>query len=138
MGMASYQEDIEQLDKAVKERDERIRELETMITPIATFERLSNMYMDASMNKDKEDRKEVCNILTKIQSRLNLTVSTELYNRIVSFDKDITMPKINVDGNNNGVVSDSIGINLSPDWQQRLVSGMLGNNLLNNGNSNQG
>ena len=136
--LASYQEDIEQLDKAVKERDERIRELETMITPIATFERLSNMYMDASMNKDKEDRKEVCNILTKIQSRLNLTVSTELYNRIVSFDKDITMPKINVDGNNNGVVSDSIGINLSPDWQQRLVSGMLGNNLLNNGNSNQG
>ena len=136
--LASYQEDIEQLDKAVKERDERIRELETKITPIATFERLSNMYMDASMNKDKEDRKEVCNILTKIQSRLNLTVSTELYNRIVSFDKDITMPKINVDGNNNGVVSDSIGINLSPDWQQRLVSGMLGNNLLNNGNSNQG
>lgn len=136
--LASYQEDIEQLDKAVKERDERIRELEIMITPIATFERLSNMYMDASMNKDKEDRKEVCNILTKIQSRLNLTVSTELYNRIVSFDKDITMPKINVDGNNNGVVSDSIGINLSPDWQQRLVSGMLGNNLLNDGNSNQG
>lgn len=136
--LASYQEDIEQLDKAVKERDERIRELEIMITPIATFERLSNMYMDASMNKDKEDRKEVCNILTKIQSRLNLTVSTELYNRIVSLDKDITMPKINVDGNNNGVVSDSIGINLSPDWQQRLVSGMLGNNLLNDGNSNQG
>lgn len=136
--LASYQEEIELLKKAIRERDERIHELETMITPIATFERLSNMYMDASINKDKEDRKEVCNILTKIQSRLNLTVSTELYNRIVSFDKDITMPKINVDGNNNGVVSDSIGINLSPDWQQRLVSGMLGNNLLNNGNSNQG
>lgn len=136
--LVSYQEEIELLKKAIRERDERIHELETMITPIATFERLSNMYMDASMNKDKEDRKEVCNILTKIQSRLNLTVSTELYNRIVSFDKDITMPKINVDGNNNGVVSDSIGINLSPDWQQRLVSGMLGNNLLNDGNSNQG
>ena len=90
------------------------------------------------MNKDKDDRKEVCNILNKIQSRLNLTVSAELYNRIVSFDKDIPLSKINVDGNNNGVVSESIGINLSPDWQKELVNGLLGNNLLNNGNSNQG
>lgn len=114
------------------------QKVEALITPTATFERLSNMYMDASMNKDKDDRKEVCNILNKIQSRLNLTVSAELYNRIVSFDKDIPLSKINVDGNNNGVVSESIGINLSPDWQKELVNGLLGNNLLNNGNSNQG
>ncbi|MGM9777753.1 MAG: hypothetical protein ACI3ZD_05400, partial [Prevotella sp.] len=51
--LASYQEEIELLKKAIRERDERIRELETMITPIATFERLSNMYMDASMNKEE-------------------------------------------------------------------------------------
>ena len=114
------------------------QKVEALITPTATFERLSNMYMDASRNKDKDDRKEVCNILNKIQSRLNLTVSAELYNRIVSFDKDIPLSKINVDGNNNGVVSESIGINLSPDWQKELVNGLLGNNLLNNGNSNQG
>ena len=114
------------------------QKVEALITPTATFERLSNMYMDASMNKDKDDRKEVCNILNKIQSRLNLTVSAELYNRIVSFDQDIPLSKINVDGNNNGVVSESIGINLSPDWQKELVNGLLGNNLLNNGNSNQG
>ena len=99
---------------------------------------MTNMYMNASMNKDKDDRKEVCNILSKIQSRLNLTVSKELYDRIVSFDKDIPMSKINVDGNNNGVVSENIGINLSTDWQEKLVNGMLDKKLLNNDNSNQG
>ncbi len=136
--LVSYQEEIEQLKKAIREREDRIKEFVELMTPTATFERLSNMYMNASMNKDKDDRKEVCNILNKIQSRLNLTVSAELYNRIVSFDKDIPLSKINVDGNNNGVVSESIGINLSPNWQKELVNGLLGNNLLNNGNSNQG
>ena len=48
------------------------------------------------------------------------------------------MSKINVDGNNNGVVSENIGINLSTDWQEKLVNGMLDKKLLNNDNSNQG
>lgn len=136
--LVSYQEDIARLEQAISAKDERIKELEAQATPIAIFERMANMYMDASMNKDKDDRKEVCNILSKIQSRLNLTVSKELYDRIVSFDKDIPMSKINVDGNNNGVVSENIGINLSTDWQEKLVNGMLDKKLLNNDNSNQG
>lgn len=136
--LVSYQEDIARLEQAISAKDERIKELEAQATPIAIFERMANMYMNASMNKDKDDRKEVCNILSKIQSRLNLTVSKELYDRIVSFDKDIPMSKINVDGNNNGVVSENIGINLSTDWQEKLVNGMLDKKLLNNDNSNQG
>ena len=136
--LVSYQEDIARLEQAISAKDERIKELEAQATPIAIFERMANMYMDASMNKDKDDRKEVCNILSKIQSRLNLTVSKELYDRTVSFDKDIPMSKINVDGNNNGVLGENIGIQLSTDWQEKLVNGMLGKKLLNNGNSNQG
>ena len=136
--LVSYQEDIARLEQAISAKDERIKELEAQATPIAIFERMANMYMNASMNKDKDDRKEVCNILNKIQSRLNLTVSKELYDRTVSFDKDIPMSKINVDGNNNGVLGENIGIQLSTDLQEKLVNGMLGKKLLNNGNSNQG
>lgn len=136
--LVSYQEEIEHLKQAISSRDERIHELEAQMTPIAIFERMANMYMDASMEKDKEDRKEVCNILNKIQSRLNLAVSKELYNRIASFDKDIPLSVINVDGNNNGVISENLGIQLSDDWQKTLVTGMLGKKILNNGNSNQG
>ena len=136
--LSSYQEEIAQLEQAISARDKRIQELEAQMTPTAIFERMANMYMNASMNKDKDDRKEVCNILNKIQSRLNLTVSKELYDRTVSFDKDIPMSKINVDGNNNGVLGENIGIQLSTDWQEKLVNGMLGKKLLNNGNSNQG
>lgn len=136
--LVSYQEEIARLGQAISARDERIKELEAQLTPTAIFERMANMYMNASMNKDKDDRKEVCNILNKIQSRLNLTVSKELYDRTVSFDKDIPMSKINVDGNNNGVLGENIGIQLSTDWQEKLVNGMLGKKLLNNGNSNQG
>ena len=136
--LVSYQEEIAQLEQAISARDKRIQELEAQMTPTAIFERMANMYMNASMNKDKDDRKEVCNILNKIQSRLNLTVSKELYDRTVSFDKDIPMSKINVDGNNNGVLGENIGIQLSTDWQEKLVNGMLGKKLLNNGNSNQG
>ena len=136
--LVSYQEEIARLEQTISARDERIQELEAQMTPTAIFERMANMYMNASMNKDKDDRKEVCNILNKIQSRLNLTVSKELYDRTVSFDKDIPMSKINVDGNNNGVLGENIGIQLSTDWQEKLVNGMLGKKLLNNGNSNQG
>ena len=49
------------------------QKVEALITPTATFERLSNMYMDASMNKDKDDRKEVCNI-PLIPQHYNLTL----------------------------------------------------------------
>ena len=137
--LVSYQEEIARLEQAISARDERIQELEAQMTPTAIFERMANMYMNASMNKDKDDRKEVCNILNKIQSRLNLTVSKELYDRTVSFDKDIPMSsKINIDGDNNGVLGENIGIQLSTDWQEKLVNGMLGKKLLNNGNSNQG
>ena len=136
--LASYQEEIARLEQTISARDKRIQELEAQMTPTAIFERMANMYMNASMNKDKDDRKEVCNILNKIQSRLNLTVSKELYDRTVSFDTDIPMSKINVDGNNNGVLGENIGIQLSTDWQEKLVNGMLGKKLLNNGNSNQG
>ena len=137
--LVSYQEEIARLEQAISARDERIQELEAQMTPTAIFERMANMYMNASMNKDKDDRKEVCNILNKIQSRLNLTVSKELYDRTVSFDKDIPMSsKINIDGDNNGVLGENIGIQLSTDLQEKLVNGMLGKKLLNNGNSNQG
>lgn len=137
--LVSYQEEIARLEQTISARDERIQELEAQMTPTAIFERMANMYMNASMNKDKDDRKEVCNILNKIQSRLNLTVSKELYDRTVSFDKDIPMSsKINIDGDNNGVLGENIGIQLSTDWQEKLVNGMLGKKLLNNGNSNQG
>lgn len=136
--LVSYQEEIARLEQTISARDKRIQELEAQMTPTAIFERMANMYMNASMNKDKDDRKEVCNILNKIQSRLNLTVSKELFDRTVSFDKDIPMSKINVDGNNNGVLGENIGIQLSTDWQEKLVNGMLGKKLLNNGNSNQG
>ena len=137
--LVSYQEEIARLEQTISARDKRIQELEAQMTPTAIFERMANMYMNASMNKDKDDRKEVCNILNKIQSRLNLTVSKELYDRTVSFDKDIPMSsKINIDGDNNGVLGENIGIQLSTDWQEKLVNGMLGKKLLNNGNSNQG
>ena len=136
--LVSYQKETARHEQTISARDKRIQELEAQMTPTAIFERMANMYMNASMNKDKDDRKEVCNILNKIQSRLNLTVSKELYDRTVSFDKDIPMSKINVDGNNNGVLGENIGIQLSTDWQEKLVNGMLGKKLLNNGNSNQG
>ena len=85
--LVSYQEEIARLEQTISARDKRIQELEAQMTPTAIFERMANMYMNASMNKDKDDRKEVCNILNKIQSRLNLTVSKELYDRTVSLTK---------------------------------------------------
>ena len=136
--LASYQEEIEKLKKDAANKDAIIRELENKLTPVATFERMANTYMDASMNKDKDDRKIVRDSLNRIKSTLNLSVSSDVNNRIESFGTDLPKPKINVDGNNNGVIGDSIGINLSSVGEETLIKGLLNSNNHNNDNNNQG
>ena len=123
--LVSYQEEIEKLKKDAADKEAIIRELEAKLTPVATFERMANMYMDASMNKDKDDRKIVRDSLNSMKSTLNLSVSSNVSNRIESFGTDIPQPKINVDGNNNGVIGDSIGINLSSVGEATLIKGLL-------------
>lgn len=124
----SYQETIAKLKKENAEKDILIKELFSQLSTPAIFESLANAYMDASMGKDKEDRKSVRDTLKKIQSSLNINLSDKLHQRIESFGKDIPMAATTVGDNNTGIiVGGNLHLKILPHDAEHLIEGLLGN-----------
>lgn len=124
--LISYQEEIDRLKKSAEQKDMEIARLRELLTMEEKFKDLAVMCMEASENKDKEDRKELRNSLRLVKTTLNLNVDSDLNEKIESFATDRTKTHVSAGGNNMGVIAGgNVGLNLSPQGESRLLDGLV-------------
>lgn len=136
--LLSYQDEMAKLKEGISKRDKTIIQLTESLSLVNIFEKLANAYLDVSKNKDRDDRKTVCETLNRIKSTLNISVSNDLWNRIEMFGMDNTTSSSNVNtqGINNGfMVGGNLEVSFSPQAENKLVEGLLNNKKIGYGNN---